>query len=101
MKTPEWYEKRDIKAYLDQSKSVTWYFAPMTAGFGKSGVPDIIGCTLQGRYTGKMFAIEVKRPGKEPTAIQWRRMGEIEAAGGKTFWGTAEKVIPEFEAWIS
>jgi hypothetical protein len=48
-----------------------------------------------------MFAIEVKRPGKEPTPIQWRRLNEIEAAGGKGFWGTAEKVIREFEAWIA
>lgn len=96
MHTPEWYEKQDIKKYLDEGVPILWYFMPLMAGYGASGVSDIIGC-----FCNKFFAIEVKRPGKEPTAIQWRRMGEIEAAGGKTFWGTAEKVIPEFEAWIA
>ena len=97
MKTPEWYEKRDIKAYLDQGVPILWYFMPLMAGFGGSGVSDVIGVH---RFKG-FFAIEIKRPGKEPTPIQWRRMAEIEAAGGKTFWGTAEKVIGEFEAWIA
>ena len=74
MKTPESYEKRDIKKYLDDGVPVLWYFMPLMAGFGKSGVSDIVGCM---RFKG-FFAIEVKRPGKEPTPIQWRRMREIE-----------------------
>lgn len=93
--SPEWHEKQAIKAYLMQYGLFIWYFCPMMNGFGKSGVPDILGC-----YFGKMFGIEVKRPGCKPTTIQKRRMEEIEAAGGKAFWGTAEKVIPEFEFWI-
>lgn len=99
MKTPESHEKDDICRFLDCGGSIApglmWYFKPYSAGFGKSGVSDILGC-----YRGKFFAIEVKREGKEPTPIQWRRMREIEAAGGKAFWGTASKVIPEFEEWI-
>ncbi len=100
MKTPEGFEKNDICKYLDKgvnqgAGTLIWYFKPYSAGFGKSGVSDILGC-----YRGKMFAIEVKREGKEPTPIQWRRIREIEAAGGKAFWGTASKVIPEFEEWI-
>jgi hypothetical protein len=96
MKTPEFYEKRDIKAILDSHAPALWHFSPRMSGYGASGVSDIIGC-----YCNKFFAIEVKRPGKEPTPIQWRRMNEIEEAGGKTFWGTAEKVIGEFEAWVA
>ncbi len=99
MKTPEGYEKDEIKQYLKQFGPSIWHFSPYMAGFGKSGVSDIVGCHL--RHGGRMFAIEVKREGKEPTPIQNRRMAEIEAAGGKTFWGTAAKVIPEFEGWIS
>lgn len=97
MKTPEGYEKDDIKKYLDDGVrgGILWYYCPFMAGYGKSGVSDIVGC-----YRGKFFAIEVKREGKEPTPIQTRRMAEIEAAGGKTFWGTSSKVIPEFEEWI-
>lgn len=101
MKTPESYEKDEIKKYLNKSKPLVWYFSPSMNGFGKSGVPDIVGCIDYGRWSGMMFGIEVKRPGKEPTAIQWKRMAEIEAAGGKAFWGTAEKVIAEFEAWVA
>lgn len=95
MKGPEAYEKAEIKQYLDKLVGC-WHFAPYMAGFGAGGVPDRVGC-----YRGKFFAIEVKREGKEPTPIQTRRMAEIEAAGGKTFWGTSAKVIPEFEAWIA
>jgi hypothetical protein len=48
----------------------------VTGGFGKSGVPDYVGCCQQ--RAGRLFAIEVKRPGKEPTPLQWKRMEEIE-----------------------
>jgi hypothetical protein len=98
MKGPEGYEKDDIKKHLDGyviGRHECWYFCPYMSGFGKTGVSDIVGC-----YRGKFFCIEVKREGKEPTPIQYRRMAEVEAAGGKAFWGTASKVIPEFEVWI-
>ena len=94
MRSPEGFEKDEIKKHL--TKLGTWFFCPYMAGFGVSGVPDIIGCA-----NSAFFSIEVKREGKEPTAIQWRRINEIEAAGGKAFWGTAQKVIEEFEQWIS
>lgn len=93
MHTPEWYEKRDIDEFL---KTVSCYvLTPTTGGYGKSGTADRIGCCK-----GNFFAIEVKREGKEPTAIQWKRIHEVEAAGGKAFWGTAAKVIPEIETWL-
>jgi len=41
-----------------------------------AGVPDLL-CLKAGRAA----FIEVKQPGKSPTAIQLRRMREIEAAG--------------------
>jgi hypothetical protein len=94
VKTPESWEKTEIRQRLDACGA--WVFSPFMAGYGKSGVSDIVGC-----YRGKFFAIEVKREGKEPTPIQTRRMAEIEAAGGKTFWGTASRVIPLFEEWIN
>ena len=90
MKTPEGYEKDEICEYLDSIGA--WYFKPVMNGFGKSGVPDIVGC-----LNGKFFSIEVKREGKEPTPIQGRRMSEIWRAGGIAIWGTAKKVIGELE----
>jgi Holliday junction resolvase len=94
MKTPESYEKADICKYLDSIGA--WYFKPYMAGFGKSGVPDIIGC-----WRGRFFSIEVKREGKKPTKIQEDRIAEVESVGGKAFWGTAAKVVPEFKWWAS
>ena len=92
MKTPEGYEKDEICKYLDSIGA--WCFKPMMTGFGKSGVPDIIGS-----YDGFFFAIEVKREGKKPTPIQELRMKKIRKAIGKTFWGTAAKVTKEFSNW--
>jgi Holliday junction resolvase len=91
MKTPESYEKDEIKKYLVSIGA--WYFCPYMAGFGKAGVPDICAC-IQGKFWG----IEVKREGKEPTAIQRQRMEEIEQAGGYSTAGTAEMVIREIKA---
>lgn len=96
MRTPEAHEKTAICKYLDCGSPVVWYFKTFTGGFGKSGTPDIVGVY---KYRG-FFAIEVKRDGKEPTPLQKLRMEKIDAAGGKTFWGTAGKVIEEFERWI-
>ena len=95
MRSEESYEKAAIDKYLKQLHC--WYFSPLMGGFGNSGVPDRIGI-----YKGNFFGIEVKRPGKEkePTPLQWRRMREIEEHGGKAFWGTAEKVCTEMEAWV-
>ena len=90
MKSPEKYEKDSIQAYL---KSINaWSFSPYMAGMGKSGVPDIICC-----YKSRFIGIEVKRPGKEPTPIQQRRIAEIQMQGGIAVYGTAEKVIGELK----
>lgn len=90
MKTPEGYEKDEIKKYLDSIGA--WYFCPYMAGFGKSGVPDIIAC-----FNGMFIGIEVKRDGKLPTALQAKRMYEILTCGGLAYWGTSERVIAEIK----
>ena len=94
MKTPEGYEKADIDKYLKLLVPDLYLLKPASYGFGASGTSDRVGC-----YRSKFFAIEVKREGKEPTKLQWDRINEVIAAGGTAFWGTAAKVIPEFEAW--
>lgn len=86
MKTPESYEKDEIKKYLN--KIGAWYFCPYMAGFGKSGVPDIVAC-----IKGEFWGIEVKREGRQPTKAQQFRMDEIEKAEGYSVAGTATVVI--------
>ena len=97
MKTPESYEKTEIDAFLKKlGPKCCWWFNPYMAGFGKSGVGDKIACIC-----GTFWDIEVKRPGKEPTAIQIRRMNEVKQAGGHAVAGTAEVVIAELRAWLA
>ena len=92
MKTPEGFEKDEIKKYL---KSIGAYFiSPMTFGYGKSGGADIVAC-----IDGTFWSIEVKREGKEPTALQNARIRAVQEAGGMTAWGTAEKVLHHIRAW--
>jgi hypothetical protein len=94
VKTPEGYEKDEICKYLEALDN-TWFCRIFMAGFGKSGMPDIAAC-----IDGQFWGIEVKREGKVPTTLQTLRMQAIEAAGGKTAWGTAAKVIPEIATWL-
>lgn len=97
MKTPEWYEKQDIDAFLKTlGPERCWAFKPYMAGFGKSGVPDYCLCLV-----GAFWTIEVKRPGKEPTTVQTRRMNEVRKAGGHAVAGTAEVVILELRRWLA
>lgn len=88
MRSPESYEKEAIKKFLATIEC--WHFSPFMKGFGKNGVPDIVGC-----HRGNFFSIEVKREGGKPTPIQQRRMAEIQKVGGYTFIGTAAVVIAE------
>jgi hypothetical protein len=91
MKSPESYEKADIKKFLDSLNC--WHFSPYMKGMGKNGVPDIIGV-----YNGRFFSIEVKRAeDTPPTPIQKRRMQEIRDAGGIAIAGPASVVIPTFK----
>jgi hypothetical protein len=96
VQTPEGREKAAIDRYLKQTGA--WFCSPATFGYGRSGVPDRVGCHRGADGIGRFFSIEVKREGKEPTALQRRRLKEVSEAGGLAFWGTAEKVIPELIA---
>ena len=97
MKTPEGYEKGEIDKFLKAlGPERAWSFKPYMAGYGKSGVPDYCLCLC-----GAFWGVEVKRPGKKPTAIQERRMKEVREAGGHAVAGTAEVVIAELERWLA
>jgi Holliday junction resolvase len=78
MQTPEGKVKADLKKILDGLGA--YYFFPATGGYGRSGVPDVVGVV-----EGKFFAIECKAPGKKPTALQIRELKNIRKAGGVAF----------------
>lgn len=92
MKTPEGYEKDEVDKHL---KSIGAYIVkPATFGYGGSGTSDRIAC-----YRGHFISCEVKREGKQPTALQWRRIKEVRAAAGLATWGTARMIIAAIEKW--
>ena len=73
--TPEGKVKKQVKKILDDLGA--YHFSPMTAGYGKSGVPDIIAC-----YKGMFIGIECKAGKNEPTLLQKHNMKLINAQGG-------------------
>jgi Holliday junction resolvase len=73
--TPEAKVKKKVVAHLKTLGA--YYFYPVTGGYGKSGVPDIIGC-----YDGKFFGIECKAGSNKPTALQEKNLSDIKKSGG-------------------
>jgi hypothetical protein len=88
--TPEGKVKKKVKNFLNQTEGC-WFFMPATYGFGRSGVPDIVGC-----YRGHFFAIECKANGNKPTALQEKAMRDIQTGGGVT-WLVDENNLDEFQ----
>ena len=75
MATPESKVKKRVKKILDDLGA--YHFSPMTAGFGRSGVPDIIAC-----YKGKFIGIECKAGDNKPTLLQLRNIEDIKRNQG-------------------
>jgi len=73
--TPEGKVKKKVKDYL--SAKGIYFTMPFTAGYGASGVPDILVC-----FQGKFIAIECKANGNKPTALQAQHMKRIQQGGG-------------------
>lgn len=75
--TPEAKVKKRVVNVLKENGA--YYFFPATGGYGRSGVPDIVGC-----YRGVFFAIECKAGSNKPTALQEAEMRKIREANGIT-----------------
>ena len=75
MATPESKVKANV---VKQLKALgAYYFFPLSGGFGRSGVPDVVGC-----YKGRFFGIECKAGSNKPTALQTKNLQEIDTSGG-------------------
>ena len=73
--TPEAKVKKKV---ISQLKTMgAYYFYPVTGGYGRSGVPDIVGC-----FGGNFFGIECKAGSNEPTPLQMHNLDEISRQGG-------------------
>lgn len=77
--TPEGKVKKEIDKYLASLGDDWWGFKPMMMGYGRKGIPDIIGC-----YKGRFIAIEVKAEGGVLTEWQEKELKSIDRASGWT-----------------
>ena len=76
--TPEWKVKKAVRLLLD--KLGVYHFMPPANGFGRAGIPDIVGC-----MDGHFIAIECKAGKGKTTALQDRELNAILNAGGTVF----------------
>lgn len=75
--TPERKVKQVCIGIIERYKA--YHFFPLTGGYGRSGVPDIIVC-----FRGRFLGVECKAGYNKPTALQEAEMRKIERAGGST-----------------
>jgi len=74
-RTPEGAVKAQV---IKQLKELgVYYFSPVTGGYGRSGVPDIVGC-----INGRFFAVECKAGKGVTTALQDLNIKQIKDNGG-------------------
>lgn len=78
--TPESKIKKEIDAYLKTLGHNWWGFKPMMMGYGRKGIPDIIGC-----YKGYFVALEVKSDIGKLTPWQEAELNAIKCADGAAF----------------
>ncbi len=74
--TPEKKVKQKVAKLLKEAGA--YYFFPATGGYGRSGVPDIVGC-----LNGNFFGIECKAGSNQPTALQELELEKIRESGGR------------------
>ena len=87
--TPEWKVKTAVRKMLDAFD--IYHFMPPANGFGRAGIPDIVGC-----MDGHFIAIECKAGKGKTTALQDRELNLILNAGGTVFIAR-EHNIPDLE----
>ena len=73
--TPEGKVKAKVVKLLKEFR--VYYFYPVTGGFGRSGVPDVICCVA-----GYFFGIECKAGKGKTTMLQELNLKKIIEAGG-------------------
>ena len=83
--TPEAKVKKIVAAQLKSLEA--YYFFPATGGYGRSGVPDIVGC-----YKGTFFGIECKAGKNTPTPLQEKNLRDIALASGFTLVANEENM---------
>lgn len=74
-----------------------YYFMPAMNAYGRSGVPDIVGC-----YKGRFFSIECKAPSRanNVSELQKLEMEKIRVSGGMAFVATNDMTVELVKLWL-
>ena len=75
---PEAKVKKKVVRILKEAGA--YYFYPVTGGFGRSGVPDVVAC-----YKGRFIGIECKAGKNKPTPLQQKNLDDITKEGGLAY----------------
>jgi hypothetical protein len=90
--------KKIVKDVLKDA-DLCWWFMPPANGYGRSGIPDFVGCV-----NGYMFAVETKYGKGTTTANQEREIAALIRSGAKV-WIVRETSVDvwaiEFKAWVA
>ena len=86
--TPEAKVKAEIKKVL--AEYGCWYFMPSMNGYGRSGIPDFVGC-----YNGVFFAIEAKSANGKLTPNQEREIAAMVAVGARVVVARSAETVRE------
>jgi Holliday junction resolvase len=86
----EGHVKKAVRKILDTTPGC-YHFMPPANGYGRSGIPDIIGCV-----NGRFFGIETKFGTNKPTALQEREIQMIREANSIA-WVVSDRNIAEWE----
>lgn len=90
--------KKIVKHVLTGQKDC-WWFMPPANGYGRSGIPDFVGCV-----NGFMFGVETKF-GKGTTTANQERELQLLTQNGAKVWIVRETSVDawavEFRAWAA
>lgn len=92
--TPEARVKAKVRDMLDELG--IYHFMPPANGYGRQGIPDIIGC-----MDGRFIAIECKAGAGKTTVLQDRELNKIMNADGLTFIARGENLAELQELLIN
>lgn len=90
--------KKIVKQVLNDTDGC-WWFMPPANGYGRSGIPDFVGCV-----NGRAFAVETKFGRGTTTAHQEKEIAQATQAGAEV-WIVRETSVDtwalEFKAWVA
>ena len=76
--TPEAKVKKKVVRILKEAGA--YYFYPVTGGFGRSGVPDVVAC-----YKGRFIGMKINAGKNKPTPLQQKNLDDITKEGGLAY----------------